>query len=187
MAPSQKAVDCWNLCSLLCPAAALGVNAVVQVTMVRVRKGYQFFRCNIDGFFAGALAVVLIETLLLRSSAAPPDAPVISWLVNLPAYAALSYCYFAGFTNLGQTSIRIRLYAEIAETPDGMPVERIKEIYDEKALGDLRLRRLLDTGDVVERGGRFFTGRRRLATAAQILTLVRRLILGRASEFADAE
>ena len=172
----------WGYYSVASPVVALAVNAVAQVLFVRARKGVDFFRTVLEGFFAGGIALAVMEVLLARSHGAPADAWIISVFVNAPAYAALSYCYF-GLVNLGNTSIRIRLYAEIAERKDGMTMEDIGLIYNEQAFTKMRIERRVESGDLVEKDGRYYAARMKLVYSARILGVVRYLIIGKASEF----
>ncbi len=181
MAQFPRAAEGWQICSIASPLAALCVNAVAQVLAVRASRGRNFLRCVLVGFFTGALALAAFETLLFRTNSGP-DACAVSLLVNAPTYAALSYCYF-GLVNLGQTSIRIRLYAEIAERPEPMPLQEIDRIYNEEAFAGMRIKRLLESGDIVEKNGRYYINRTRLALAANVIAGIRLFIIGARSEF----
>jgi hypothetical protein len=107
---------------------------------------------------------------------------VIAVFVNLPLYAALSYCFFT-FANLGQSSIRVRIYDEIAQQGIGVSSAQIAQEYDEAALMENRLQRLVESGDLVLRHGHYFLGRKRLVPIASIIFATKRFILGKTSEF----
>jgi hypothetical protein len=107
---------------------------------------------------------------------------IIGVLVNLPLYAALSYCFFT-FANLGQSSIRVRIYDEIAKQGTGVSSLQIAQEYDEAALMENRLQRLVESGDLVLRQGQYFLGRKRLVPIATIIFATKRFILGKTSEF----
>lgn len=179
---STKAADTWQYYSLLSPLAAVGVNVVMQVILVRARRGGHFLRSIIEGFFIGAFAFGAIEAFLVAWRGASGDSLITSLLVNAPTYAALSYCYFA-VVNLGQTSIRIRIYSELATAPDGISIQEIEGIYDEGALMEMRLQRLLESGDIIEREGRYFIGRKKLLLVANIIFAAKHILLGKKSEF----
>ena len=182
MVPLPKAVDAWEYCSLLSPVVALGINVVFQVALVRARQGGRFHRSMIEGFVAGLAALVAIEVFLVMWRETSLESLAISCLVNAPAYAALSYCYF-GVANLGHTSIRIRLYAEMAASRDGISIQEIERIYNEKAFMEMRLQRLIEGGNIIEKDGRYFVGDRKLLLVANIIFAAKRFILGGKSDF----
>jgi hypothetical protein len=181
MGAFRKVVDAWECWSLLSPVLALCVNVVSQVVLVRVRRGRGFLRSVIEGLFAGCVALIAFEVFLIWWSGVSLEPLVISGLVNAPTYLALSYCYF-GVANLGHTSIRIRLYSEIAQRSNGMSLQEIEEIYNEKAFAEMRLKRSLESGDIVQRDSRHYLGKARLAIAARIIGTIRRLLVGTKSE-----
>lgn len=168
--------------ALLCPIAALAVNAITQAAAFRLRRGTQFFRSIVEGFLAGALAFAILEVALAPKGGSLREYVVMAFLVNGPTYLALSYCAY-NFVQLGQTSIRIRIYSEIAAKPSGVSVEEITREYDDEALMRGRLRRLLESGDLVERNGRYFLGRKRFLFVSHILFAAKRILLGKGSEF----
>jgi len=77
-------------------------------------------------------------------------------LVNTPIYICLAYCYYS-FVQLGQTSIRIRLYAEIASKPDGLSAEEVASEYSDDSLVAVRIQRLVESGDLIEKNGAFLS------------------------------
>jgi hypothetical protein len=168
------------LVSLLSPIAALGVNVVAQVMIVRGRGGTRFFRSIVEGFFTGLPALALGEFLALRSAGSP--GLIVSVIVNPSIYVGLSYCYYA-VASLGHASIRIRMYSEIAAEKGGKSMVELEELYREDTLIQLRLDRLTKSGDLAQQGGRYFVARTRLLTVANIIFAAKRILLGRRSEF----
>jgi hypothetical protein len=164
----------------LTPLAALAVNVIVQVILVRLQRGAHFLRAQTTGILVGGIALMAFDLLSLRFQTG--ESAVTSLLINIPTYLALSYCFF-NFVNLGQTSIRIRIYAEIAARPGGMPAEEVAREYQDEALMQVRLRRLIESGDIVEKGNRYFVGRKRLVQLGHIIFNAKRFVLGKASEF----
>lgn len=167
---------------MLCPLAAMAVNVIAQIAAYRLRRGSQFFRSIVEGFLAGAIALAIAEVMLAPNSGHMSDYLTLGLLVNVPIYLALSYCSY-NFMQLGQTSIRIRIYSEIAARPGGINVEEMRREYDDKALTDGRLRRLIESGDIVEREGRYYVGRYRLVGISNIIFGAKRFLLGKGSEF----
>ena len=168
--------------SFILPLAAVAANCACQVLMVRVRKGNGFLQSVIEGIFFGLLALFVGQAFITYFSGFNAHDLFVFFLVNTPIYFSLSYCYF-GLINLGHTSIRIRLYAEISEAMEGVPMERIQSIYDEASFARLRLSRRLESGDLIERNGVLTVGKPRLVYASSFLSLIRLIIFGRKYEF----
>ena len=167
---------------LIAPIVAMLVNLLTQVTVYRLRRGRQYFRSIIDGFLVGAIALAASETFLIAAGNPTTDRFLLALLVNAPIYLCLSYCYYS-FVQLGQTSIRIRMYGEIASRPSGVMISAIEREYDEKGLTEVRLQRLLESGDLVERDGKYFIGRRRLLHIANVIFAAKHFLLRKKSEF----
>jgi uncharacterized membrane protein len=182
MAQLQKAVDSWRFYSLLIPIAAMGVNVITQIVLVRVRRGARFLRSIVEGVLMGFMVMAALETLLIMRLGASRDEIAVFLLVNGPAYLALSYCYF-GLANLGQSSIRIRLFADIGESSAGISLQQIAREYDETVLMKLRIQRLVESGDVLEKNGRYFLGRVRLLLLAKLMRALKFIVLGKKSQF----
>jgi hypothetical protein len=166
---------------VIAPVAALAINVLGQIIVFRLQGGRHFLRSIALGFLLGGAALMIAQCVW------PPDPnPIEAWskalLVNLPCYAALSYCFF-NFANLGQSSIRVRIYAKVAARSDGVSVLEIAREYNEAMLMEMRLQRLVESGDLVLRDGRYFLGRQRFVPIAKVIFLIKRLILGKVSEF----
>jgi hypothetical protein len=163
------------------PIAALAVNVLAQIVIFRIQRGRHFFRAVVLAFVIGGLALLVTQCLyppgLTRS-----EAWAKAILVNGPMYAGLSYCFFS-FANLGQASIRIRIYARIAAARNGITLEEIAREYNEASLMEVRLQRLVESGDLVLRDGRYFLDRKRFVLIAHTIFWIKRLILGKLSEF----
>ena len=172
-------MDLWW--PVIAPVAALAINVLGQIVVFRLQGGRHFLRSIALGFFLGGAALMIAQCIY------PPGPDTFeAWskalLVNLPCYAALSYCFF-NFANLGQSSIRVRIYAKVAARADGVSVAEIAREYNEAMLMEMRLQRLVESGDLVLRDGRYFLGRTRFVPIAQVIFWIKRLILGKVSEF----
>jgi hypothetical protein len=174
-----KAADIPLYCALLAPLAAVGANVIAQVLAVRLRGGTQFFRSIIEGFVVGGIVLIALEISVPQIR---QQGLVTCVFVNGPIYVALAYCYF-GLANLGHTSIRLRMYSEISASPEGRTTREIEGIYDEGTLMQMRLQRLVESGDIVYKDGRYFVGRKKLVYMARILLACKHILLGKKSEF----
>jgi hypothetical protein len=166
---------------VLAPVAALAVNVLGQIAVFRLQRGSHFLRSIALGFILGG-AVLMIAQCLFPPGSDSFGAWSTALLVNLPCYAALSYCFF-NFANLGQSSIRVRIYARVAARSDGVSVSEIASDYNEAMLMEMRLQRLVESGDLALRDGRYFLGRGRFVPIAKVIIWIKRLILGKVSEF----
>jgi hypothetical protein len=166
---------------LLIPLLSVLVNLIVQVFSFRYWKGSNYFLTIMLGFGVGLAAFVVMETLFLWEDFST-DHLLTALLVNTPIYICLAYCYYS-FVQLGQTSIRIRLYAEIASKPDGLSAEEVAREYSDDSLVAVRIQRLVESGDLIYRNGDFFIGRSRLPLIEDILFAAKRFLLGKTSEF----
>jgi len=183
MVQSLKAADAWLYCSFFIPVLALVVNVIAQVLLLRGRR-VEFLQSIVMGCTMGGVALLLLDASLIGWLAPLGEGLVIAFFVHIPTYGALSYCYF-GVANLGQTSIRIRIYSEILAAPSGMSTADIERLYTEGAFAAMRLQRSLDSGDIVEKGGRYFIGKNRLRHAANIMFGAKRFLFGKSSEFQE--
>ena len=171
-----------NMSSLISPIAAMVVNVAAQIILFRIRRGTRFFRSIIEGVLFGGIALVACEAFLVASNNAMADRLFLAVAVNLPIFLCLSYCYFT-FAQMGQASIRIRLYTEIASRTEGVAVSEIEREYDETALTELRLHRLIESGEIVTRSGSYFIGQGRLPLIANIIFAAKYFLLRKKSEF----
>jgi hypothetical protein len=182
MALFPKVGELSDYLPLLSLVGAITTNVLSQVVLVRVRRGKCFLRSIVEGFSAGVVALGLLNSLLIAHSASIGMGLLVFFFVDLPTYGALSYCYFT-LAYLGQSSIRIRMYSEIASVPSGVSVREMSLRYDDASLLEMRLQRLIESGDIVERDGRFFVGRARLVRVGNIIVATKHFLLGKKSEF----
>jgi hypothetical protein len=165
------------------PFAALAVNVLTQVLLLRRSAGSRYMRSMLVGFSFGAVALCIVDVLVVSHPPYLLDC-LAEFAVRMLSYAGLSYCYFH-FVNLGQSSIRVRIYSELVDNPMGLEIGALKQDYNETTLVETRLQRLTSSGDVVESDGRYFVGRYRLVVVARILFFAKQLILGKESEFSS--
>lgn len=165
------------------PFAALMLNVVTQVFLLRRSAGSRYMRSMFVGFLFGAFALCIFDILFFPHPTHWPNC-VAEFAVRVLSYASLSYCYFH-FVNLGQSSIRVRIYSELVDNPMGLEIDALKKDYNEIKLVETRLQRLTSSGDVVESNGRYFVGRYRLVVVSRALLFAKQLILGKKSEFSS--
>lgn len=177
------------LVAVLLPLLGLAINVLAQVALLRLSRGRGFMRTLALGFFAGGLLTVVGYPIAASHwcAAGPGDIRfttlLLEWLILIaPAYAGLGYGY-ANFANLGNSSIRIRLYEELRRFPEGCLRADIRRTFDEAGILKLRLQRLSESGDLVQAGGHWRTGKRRFVHIGRVIFFAKQLVLGRRSEF----
>jgi hypothetical protein len=166
---------------LLIPILAVFVNLTVQIATFRHWRGTRYFASIVSGFSAGLVALAGMEAMYLWENT-NTEASLVAFLVNVPIYVALAYCYYS-FVQLGQTSIRIRLYAEISSQPQGLLTEEVYREYSDQTLVQVRLQRLIESGDVIFRDGSYSVGRSRFVFVGNLLFKAKSFLLGKHSEF----
>jgi len=182
MAQFLKVDNLLQIASLLSPIAALAVNVVCQIYAVRLRQGRNFLRCVAEGFLGGVFALVAYEYFLQQWRGVSGGAVDHSFYFNTLVYLLLAYSFFH-FANLGNSSIRIRIYLEIKKSHGGISLREICEAYNESELMVLRLQRLVESGDVVVKNNRYYLGKARLAVVASVILMLKIFIIGHKTEF----
>ncbi len=76
------------------------------------------------------------------------------FIFSLCVYGLASFVYVLCIFGPYATSIRLRLMSEL-DAPQGKTMTEISRTYDSKAILDLRLKRLLASGDIRFDGGRY--------------------------------
>ena len=124
---------------------------------------------------AGALpTVLLIETLAIPGPPALRRMPLAATYVAV-VYVCIAYSYFHLF-NMSETARRIRILREL-HAAGSLTAEEISRLYSNASVLATRFDRLLATGQLRMRDGRFVAAGR-LLYAAACLVRAWRLVLG---------
>jgi hypothetical protein len=159
----------------------LGVFALSRLFFSSV-PALTLLKSVIVGFAAGFAGVAGLEWAIAVAAATPLKTFLPLLLVNLLTYAELGYGYFH-FINLGETARRIRILRELSDAPEGLTLAEILTRYNAQQIVALRLGRLIQNGQVVERDGKYYIGRPVMLLIAQSMTFLKWGILGKKSEF----
>ena len=100
--------------------------------------------------------------------------------INVIAFLAFAFGYF-NFINLNIASLRIRMLQELADAGGRLPAERLSSLYSTENVIAVRIDRLARGGHLVERGGRYYSGKWRFLFVARTFDLLRWAILGQQS------
>lgn len=165
------------------PLIGLAINAVTQVLIFRMHPGFGLLRSEYLGFAAGFLTVMALDSFCmpLVPFGNVTDIAGITLLTAL-TYGALGYNYFH-FINLGETARRIRLLRELYAAGGALTSQQLLKRYPSREIVDKRINRLLGTGQVICRDNRYFIGNRTVVHIALIMTALKKLLLGKASEY----
>ena len=135
------------------------------------------------GFLAGLALLAAIEAACLAWGPRTPGDALASAAINVMTYGALSFGYFH-FINLGETARRIRIIREITAAGRPLTREEILDSYNAEAIVGVRINRLLSTGQISFREGRYYLANPTILYMARIIVLMKLLVLGKRSEFA---
>lgn len=136
-----------ELILVLAPLCSLLLNAVAQFGLYRYAR-FGLMGSIIGGLLVGAAA--LFGLTFWSFTLAPP----LSALDILALSATMIAIYLGGCAvifaviNLGETSLRIRMLQMLSESADGMRRSEIVEIYDDAALFEIRVDRLIERQQV---------------------------------------
>ncbi|MFA5337137.1 MAG: hypothetical protein WC330_02235 [Candidatus Omnitrophota bacterium] len=159
------------------PVVSFILNVICQVFGMRCIKSLGLLKSI---FFGCAFGLVILSiTIFIYLNGKANLSQIIYSFVT---YGALSYCYFH-FINLGETARRIRLLRELMDSKDGLSVSEILEHYNAKEIIEKRLGRLIKSGQIIYRDGRYYIGKPIMLLIASIIVKLKLIILGKRSEF----
>lgn len=171
-----------QLIHLAAPVAGLALMCISHALMCRANPQLPLLNGLAAAGMVGLAGVVLACLVAALAGQSWLSAGLTLCLVDLPIYACLAYGY-ANFVNLGQSSVRVRIYRELLGCPEGIEGRTLRAEYDENAMLQARLERLVAAGDLRLEEGRYTVGRGRLIAIATVVFGLKRTILGSHSEF----
>jgi hypothetical protein len=158
------------------------INAFSQVLIFRTKPSFGLLKSEYVGFASGLIMLALLHAYSFTQYLQPlEDIPLIL-LANLLIYGALGYCYFH-FINLCLTARRIRLVRDLYKSVNGLSITEILEGYNAKIMVQIRLKRLLDSGQIVFVDGKYHIGKPIILFAATCMVALKKLFLGKRSEY----
>jgi hypothetical protein len=160
------------------PLLALGVTTLVQLLVARARPRRGLIQSFFAGFGAGLASLLALCGWLALRQGTPWYEAAANTVVNVATFMALTFC-FLSFLNLGNTSIRIRIFRELQQSGSGLSIEHLRSLYDYNQIMEIRLNRLLGSKEVIERDGRYFLVGHALRCIAWVTYATRRVVLGK--------
>jgi hypothetical protein len=167
---------------LLAPLVALGVMAAGHALLCRIRPDAPILNLLVLAGFLGLGGLAAMQVFAVLAGQTWADALVAMVLVDGPIYACLAYGY-ANFVNLGHASVRIRIYRELLDSPEGIRTSELRAKYDEAGMLSTRLRRMLDAEDLTFDGSAYRIKKARLLATSNVIFGLKKAVLGRHSEF----
>lgn len=167
---------------MLAPVAGLALMCLSHALMCRANPRLPLLNGLAAAGMLGLAALAVVGLTAAWLGGDWWNSAAASLLVDLPIYGCLAYGY-ANFVNLGQSSVRVRIYRELLGRADGIEAAALQAEYDENAMLQARLERLVAAGDLRLDAGRYTVGRGRLLAIAAAVFGLKRAILGRHSEF----
>lgn len=167
---------------VLNPPIGLAVNMGIQILSVRYVRTLTLLKSVIAGFLFGSISVIGIEWYIFFATPILVRDGVMLLITNLLIYSALGYCYFH-FINLGETARRIRILRELYDSPEGLSLNEILNRYNAKHIVDMRIRRLLHNGQIIEKDGRYCIGSPVMLFISKSIIMLKLIVLGKRSEF----
>lgn len=162
---------------VVAPVAGLMVYCATHLMLTRLLKGRSPYPALIGGFGPGLLTTLGVSVAALWTMQADLVDAIGFGVLNLTTYGALGWGYFH-FVNLCIASLRIRVLEEIVEAGGSLPAATLQSLYNTEGVVGLRISRLTTGGHLVERNGRFYSGRALFLLAARLFELLRNFILG---------
>lgn len=166
----------------LIPLAAFGFNALSQILLFRTFRKLGLLNSVFLGFICGFFVLCGLDYYVIDLFSDRPNGSIASFFVYLLTYVSFSYCYFH-FINLGETARRIRILRELYEAPIGLSLDEILACYNAKEIISRRVSRLIQTHQIVLKGGRYYIGKPFVLWMARGLVALKSLLLGKNSEF----
>jgi hypothetical protein len=155
---------------------ALFINVITQILCLRYAVN-GLLKSIFLGFTFGLLGLLTVQLYI-----ASQDIEFLPGImVNIVIYSLFGYCYFH-FINLGETARRVRLLRELHESNGGLTLEEILKRYNAEAMVELRLQRLISSGQIILKDGRLHVGKPVLSFISKIIILMKLILLGRKSE-----
>lgn len=136
---------------VVCGMGAFIVFVLTHITVLRCRPDAGILGAVQKTFYFGILAMTTAVSLLPGLSVVDQ---CLVFIFSLCVYTLASFVYVLCIFGPYATSIRLRLISEL-DAPQGKTMAEISRAYDSKVILDLRLKRLLASGDIRFDGGRY--------------------------------
>lgn len=149
---------------------------LLQIIMHRVGVTRSIIKSFFVCFIIGLITLITTQILFLTQLHSTGTEVAFILTLNLLIYFSSAYC-FINFLNIGDTSIRVRILAELADNGPHTEVEIIDK-YGAQKIAELRISRLIASDQIRVKGNNLFPGKPRQILLAKAYLLLRRIIFG---------
>lgn len=167
---------------VLSPIIGLFINVSFQCVSFRYISNLALLKSVFLGFTVGLLGIFMLEFYALFTLSISSKDSIYILIVNFITYSSLGYCYFH-FINLGETAQRIRIIRELYDSKDGLSTKEILERYNAKDIVEIRIKRLVNNGQIIYKEDRYYIGMPIMLLMAKIIVTMKIIVLGKRSEF----
>ena len=167
---------------ILSPLYGLLINIITQLLGYRYIKKLGLLHSVYIGFLCGFLLMFAIEIASLFIIKLLLMELFGQIILNSISYIALGYCYFH-FINLGETARRVRIARELRESEEGLSMDELLERYNASKIIHIRLQRMIENKQIIDREGRYFIGKPVMLYIAKIIVMLKLIFLGKRTEF----
>lgn len=110
----------------------------------------------------GLPVLLMVIFYMFKGASAPWQAWLCAGLLALVIEGLLCFIYILCVFGPYETSVRMRLIREIALAgPGGISMDELWQRYNTQTIVDVRLRRLVGSGDIIEKDGSYRSGGRK--------------------------
>lgn len=165
------------------PLAAMCANPIAQVLSKRLLYTRNaVLKSEATGVAAGLALLCALNARGWEPCCFRPGELWAGLISDIILYLLLSYGYFH-FVNLSVTARRIRMLRELAASGPLAPQELMARYSPSDIIG-IRLDRLVGSGQIVRREGRYYGARRfPVWWIARVITALKHVVIGKGSEF----
>jgi hypothetical protein len=153
-------------------------NVIIQVISFRYFSRIGLLRSIYLGFSFGMLFLACLWFYIFFNLHICLKDYLGLFVSNSVTYVSLGYSYFH-FLNLGETARRIRILRELFESKDGLSYEEILQCYNSKIILDIRLKRLMDSGQIELKNKRYHIAKPLVLVFAQMIVRMKKLLYGK--------
>lgn len=162
------------------PVIAFIFCVTSQFLIFRIIPKFGLLRAVFLGFILGLICLICLHFWAYLHQIFYHDPIWLSPVANFLFYFCLWYSFFH-YVNIGEASLRLRILTEIKSRPQGLTHAELLTHYNNQLIVGVRVKRLLDSGQIVCVNGRYFKGISRFIFLSRFFSILRRIMNPRQS------
>lgn len=159
------------------PVLGLILNAVTHITSMRIVFNLGVAASICLGFIAGFFSILIFEVSFLIYMHGSVKEFLSITIVNLISYSSLGFLY-CNFVGLGISALRTRFLIEMDKSVGGITIERCIERYSPEEILARRTKRLINSGQIILKDGRYYICKSYLFVIAKIIKVMTLIVFG---------